>query len=110
MIFYPGFLIVLVLSEYGKSLKNYDHDPGKVHFSSNGNKSRTFLLFTDVHLDLMYKKTGDKSGFCRNKNARSPPADFGRIGCDTPLNLLQSALSAMKQKTRNPEFILMPGE
>jgi protein-arginine kinase activator protein McsA len=83
------------------------------HFIANTDKPVSFLLFSDIHLDLMYKKTADKHSFCRNANMKhSHIASYGRIGCDTPLALLQNALSAMKQKTKNLsklDFILVPG-
>ena len=90
----------------GKSLE-------KLRLTSNTHKTVSFLLFSDVHLDLTYKKTADKGGFCRNESIKSSQAaGYGRTGCDSPLSLLQNALSEMKQKTRHLpklDFILVSG-
>ena len=106
MIIYAGLIIVFAGLTSGKSLE-------KLHFIVNTHKSFSFLLFSDVHLDLMYKNTADKSGFCRNESIKSShTASYGRIGCDTPLSLLQNALSAMKQKTMHSSklnFIIVAG-
>ncbi len=101
IIMFAGLVLVS-----GKSLE-------KVHFTANTHNTVSFLLFSDVHLDLMYKKTADKGGFCRNESIKSShAAAYGRIGCDTPLSLLQNALSEMKLKTRRLpklDFILISG-
>lgn len=114
MIIYAGFLIVFSGLTWGKMLENNALDKSKLHATTNVDKPVSFLLFSDVHLDLMYKKTADKTGFCRNETIKSShTASYGRIGCDTPLSLLQTTLYAMKQKTSHLsklDFILLAGE
>ena len=116
MINYAGFIIVfaglscVVTSKHLKVLAK-----SKSHLTKSERNSASFLLFSDVHLDLMYRETADKSSFCRNTSIKGVcSAKFGRIGCDTPVCLLRNALSAMKRKARhlesNLDFILVPGK
>ena len=106
MFVHTGLMILLAGVVCAKTLE-------KPHFTANIDKSVSFLLFSDVHLDLMYKKTADKRGFCRNETIKSSHiASYGRIECDSPLSLLLNALSAMKpitKKLSKLDFILVPG-
>ena len=107
MFVHTGLMILLAGVVCAKTLE-------KPHFTGNINKSVSFLLFSDVHLDLMYKKTADKRGFCRNESIKSSHiASYGRVECDSPLSLLQNALSEMKpitKKLSKLDFILVPGD
>ena len=113
MIIHAGFIIVFATLIVGERLEKYHNSVSWNNW--NRNKSAVpFMLFSDVHLDLMYKKTADKSGFCINKSIKSShSATFGRFGCDAPLALVRNLLLAMEGQSRHlsssPEFLLMTG-
>ena len=74
----------------------------------------SFLLISDIHLDIFYKSRAGVKGYCRNSSMQSTyDAPYGKIGCDSPPQLLDEALHAMKQraaKLRNLDFVMLPGE
>lgn len=75
-----------------------------------------FIHLTDVNLDLKYNSSIPKRDMCRAANGSIKTAEFkaplGRIGCDTPLLLLESSLEAIKNATEDTKlnFILISGD
>ena len=75
-----------------------------------------FIHLTDVNLDLKYNSSIPKRDMCRAANGSIKTAEFkaplGRIGCDTPLLLLESSLEAIKNATEGTKlnFILISGK
>lgn len=75
-----------------------------------------FIHVSDVSLDLKYNGSIPRRDFCRPADGSSTTAEFkapfGRIGCDTPLMLLDSSLKAMKNATdgKNLAFVLISGK
>lgn len=75
-----------------------------------------FIHLTDVNLDLKYNSSIPKRDICRAANGSIKTAEFkaplGRIGCDTPLLLLESSLEAIKNATEGTKlnFILISGK
>ncbi|KAL9951354.1 hypothetical protein ACROYT_G044005 [Oculina patagonica] len=73
-----------------------------------------FIHVSDINLDLKYNSSISRSDFCRFNEAAKPTefgAPYGRIGCDTPVLLLNSSLEAMKNVSsgKNLEFVLISG-
>ena len=94
---------------------NHDETSEQNDIEDHKNKLH-FLWFSDLHLDLYYKPTASpdwSTSYCRNANESADyNAPFGRIGCDSPPELLRSALYAMKnvaRKSMKPNFIIMTG-
>ena len=75
-----------------------------------------FIHLTDVNLDLKYNSSIPKRDMCRAANGSIKKAEFkaplGRIGCDTPLLLLENSLEAIKNATEGTKlnFILISGK
>lgn len=104
-------LVIVIAVTYSKQLQcRDDHDN-----STESSKLISFLLFSDIHLDLFYKSVAaaGKDSFCRNESKPSTyNATYGRIGCDSPLELLHQLLNAMKQKANslsNLDFLMLSG-
>ena len=94
---------------------NHDETSEQNDIEDHKNKLH-FLWFSDLHLDLYYKPTaspGWSTSFCRNSNESADyNAPFGRTGCDSPPELLRSALYAMKNvagKSKKANFIVYTG-
>lgn len=102
-------LVVFIAVTYVKELQCRDDDDD----STQSKKLISFLLFSDVHLDLYYKSMAGKSSFCRNESEPSTyHAPYGRIGCDSPSELLDKVMNAMKQKANNLsnlDFVMLSG-
>lgn len=88
--------------------KEYDVD------EVDAKRSRSFLLISDIHLDIFYESQADVKGFCRNSSMQSTyDAPYGKIGCDSPPQLLDDALDAMQKraaKLGHLDFIMLSGE
>ena len=104
-------LVAFIVVTYVKELQCYDD--GDNHRESK--KLISFLLFSDVHLDPFYKSdsVAGKKSFCRNESMPSTyNAPYGRIGCDSPSELLHEVVNAMKQRANNLsnlDFIMLSG-
>ena len=104
-------LVIFIAVTYLKQLQCRDDDDN----STESSKLMSFLLFSDVHLDPFYKygAAAGKNSFCRNESKPSTyNATYGRIGCDSPLELLHQLLNAMKQKASslsNLDFLMLSG-
>ena len=113
-------LVILITVTYGKDLQCDDDDRNnqehtrRKNSSTESNNLISFLLFSDVHLDQFYKATAGIDSFCRNESEPSAyNAPYGRIGCDSPLRLLNDALNAMKKQANNLpnlDFIMLSGK
>lgn len=71
-----------------------------------------FLHVSDIHLDPFYDKSIDKTTRCHAAGSTSNAdyeAPYGRIGCDSPTDLLELTLSAMREKGDNAKFIILTG-
>ena len=106
-------LVILIALTYGMKLQCDDNDDNGTHKKSKSS-STSFLLFSDIHLDLFYKEgaPAGKMSFCRNESMPSTyNAPYGRIGCDSPLTLLNQVLSAMKEQESNVsvDFVMLSG-
>lgn len=86
-------------------------------FNSNsiGEYTSQFIYVNDMHIDILYDptsdKTNDSSGNCRRPyNASVKPYKFGQYGCDSPNTTVTSAFKAMGKFVENPKFILFGGD
>ena len=72
-----------------------------------------FWVFTDSHVDVLYRPDGDPASFCHNalslNNKTKILRKFGHINCDAPVNLITSALSAAKSIDSNIDFMIWLG-
>ena len=78
------------------------------------NNAIKFIHWSDIHYDPFYNETVPSKFFCREQLAQETAnylAPYGRIGCDSPLNLLENTLNAMKNITEDKEikFMLLTG-
>ncbi|CAF0876218.1 unnamed protein product [Rotaria sp. Silwood1] len=72
-----------------------------------------FWVFTDSHVDVLYRNDGDPTTRCRNvslTNMTKTNRKFGHFDCDTPRELLISTLSAAKKIDSNIDFIIWLGD
>ncbi|CAF3918527.1 unnamed protein product [Rotaria sordida] len=72
-----------------------------------------FWIFTDSHVDVHYRQDGDPSTGCHNvplNNMTKIIRKFGHFNCDTPNELVISALSAAKKIDSNIDFIIWLGD
>ena len=107
-------LLILIAVTYALKLPCDDNDDNGTHKKSRSS-STSFLLFSDIHLDLFYKEDAPagKMSFCRNESMPSTyNAPYGRIGCDSPLGLLNQLLNAMKEQESNVsvDFVMLSGD
>ncbi len=71
-----------------------------------------FWVFSDSHVDTLYRDDGDPATHCRNvtlNNMTKIIRKFGHFDCDTPTELLLSAFSAAKKIDSNVDFIIWLG-
>ncbi len=115
-------LVICIAVTYSMSLHcdddqttNREESGNTTNRQESGN-SISFLLYSDIHLDLFYKAqaASGKGSFCRNQSKLSTyNAPYGRIGCDSPLGLLNEVLNAMKQQANNLtnlDFVMLSGK
>eukprot|EP00794_Sanderia_malayensis_P008096 gene8096-8964_t len=81
-----------------------------------------FFHISDVHLDLYYDSKVNGKSFCRSmpNTLNITPvvaafeAQYGRVGCDSPMKLIHSTLTYMKSLTKdkkNPvDVVLLTGD
>ena len=80
-----------------------------------------FLHVSDMHLDLYYNKSTSTKSFCRsipntlNITPSLAPFEgpYGRVSCDSPLDLVQSSLNYMKSLSDDQneiKFFILSGE
>ena len=74
-----------------------------------------FWHISDLHLDYRYVSGGNASDNCHpmsdnTSSGDSNVRDFGDYRCDSPLLLVESALSAMSNITSSPDFIVWTGD
>lgn len=79
------------------------------------NNTIKFIHWSDIHYDPFYNETVPSKFFCRQQLALESDnylAPYGRIGCDSPLNLVENTLNAMKNITEDEEikFMLLTGD
>ena len=70
-------------------------------------------VITDVHLNLNYSSNIPREGaYCTEPSTLRTwdIAPYGRRGCDTPLVLLESTFSKMKEILPEPDFIFSGGD
>ena len=103
-------LVVFISLTYALNLQCQGEDDSQKVKSQN---LVSFLLFSDIHLDRFYNDTAASSTFCWNGSVSSKyTAKYGRVKCDSPRRLFQSALTAMKNRSSEQhkfEFILLTG-
>ena len=72
-----------------------------------------FLHVSDFHFDPLYDKSTDESTWCRrfaeSNSSAAYEAPYGRIGCDSPEELLTITLAGMKEKGNDAKFIILSG-
>ena len=109
-------LIVLLIVTYesGRHDKNSKNCFEKENLKATSSSIIKFLHLSDIHYDPFYDKTISNSFFCRQQMANSTAkyfAPYGRIGCDSPMFLLDNSLEAMRNVTVLEEvnFILLTG-
>ncbi len=78
-----------------------------------GKNKLKFLHVSDIHLDPFYDKSSDESTWCHRSAGSNSSADYeapyGRIGCDSPEELLTITLAGMKEKGKEAKFIVFSG-
>lgn len=107
-------LIVLLIVTYERG--NHDKHSRNCFEQEKATSSSIikFLHLSDIHYDPFYNKTISNSFFCREQIAKSTAkylAPYGRIGCDSPMLLLENSLEGIKNITLVEEvnFILLTG-
>eukprot|EP00795_Rhopilema_esculentum_P004337 gene4337-20546_t len=118
-IFFSLFLVCLVLLICAVVFKF--GCPSKVATSREKSQSPVikFLHVSDIHLDLQYNNSLSKKSLCRNLvNITSETAPFqalyGRVRCDSPEILVESALGFMRNlsltKLGKIDFFMFTGD
>ncbi|XP_012694248.2 acid sphingomyelinase-like phosphodiesterase 3b isoform X1 [Clupea harengus] len=77
-----------------------------------GESSGNFWHITDLHWDPTYKLGDDPTLVCNSSGSR-PAQKAGRFGdylCDSPWDLINSSIYAMKSILPDPDFILWTGD
>ncbi|CAF3750258.1 unnamed protein product [Rotaria magnacalcarata] len=72
-----------------------------------------FWVFTDAHIDVLYRPDGDPATRCRNAstgNRGRTIRKFGHFDCDASSELLSSTLTAAKKIDSNIDFIIWMGD
>ncbi|XP_056620325.1 acid sphingomyelinase-like phosphodiesterase 3a [Triplophysa dalaica] len=71
-----------------------------------------FWHISDLHLDPTYHVTEDHTKVCFSSKGipALDPGEFGDFLCDSPYQLILSALDYMKQADIQPEFIIWTGD
>ncbi|KAJ8405103.1 hypothetical protein AAFF_G00330240 [Aldrovandia affinis] len=74
--------------------------------------SGNFWHITDLHWDHTYKVSDNPELVCASSGARPVPnpGKFGDYLCDSPWDLINSSIYAMKDILPNPDFILWTGD
>ncbi|KAG7460996.1 hypothetical protein MATL_G00204920 [Megalops atlanticus] len=85
-----------------------DNRPQSIYVPSVGK----FWHISDLHLDPTYHVTDDHTKVCFSSKGHpaSNPGEFGDFMCDSPYNLILSALEFMRQADPTPEFIIWTGD
>lgn len=82
-------------------------------------QTANFFLISDIHLDIAYEEDYASSCKCHSVglNGRNVTIEqtqdwkpLGRFGCDSPLELLNSALYEMRAINSYPDYILVTGD
>ena len=70
-----------------------------------------FWQVTDFHYDANYSTTGDPNHMCHDGNGSLPGKNgyYGNYMCDSPWQLITSAVQAMHKIQPNPDFIIWTG-
>lgn len=67
-------------------------------------------MLADIHLDLFYKPDSSTTVLCRESTIKAESeAPLGRVGCDTPLILLNQVLLKASSIVK-PKFVLINGD
>lgn len=82
---------------------------------SEQRNSKKILLLTDIHLNQNYSSNVDKSNECSKKNRLIEyilnDEDYGKYGCDSNINLLESVLEDIKlQNNGKFDLIIINGD
>ena len=76
-------------------------------------KPLKFFHVSDIHFDPFYNASADEKTRCRYWEGSGTRADYeapyGRIGCNSPEMLWKIALSGMKEKGCDAEFMMISG-
>ncbi|KAL0211917.1 hypothetical protein RCL1_005543 [Eukaryota sp. TZLM3-RCL] len=67
-----------------------------------------FWSVNDIHLQWFYKANSNEKQECAAGYGTA--GTFGSFACDTPPNVIDSALEFMKEITDSPDFILLQGD
>eukprot|EP00118_Oscarella_pearsei_P009979 m.59030 g.59030 ORF g.59030 m.59030 type:complete len:495 (+) comp34857_c0_seq2:111-1595(+) len=107
-----GFAIALAVTWIKELPCSPQSNSGSVNFPE---KWLRFYHLADIHYDPYYDSSLAASpSFCRPapQNQSSYPAPYGRVGCDTPLALLNSAVKAMEvvDEEHTADFIVVTGD
>ena len=120
---FVSFIVALILFICSILLGFGCHSDTKTH--RGGSSPVAVLKFfhvSDIHLDLYYNSSTSRKSFCRsipntlNITPVAAPFDapYGRVECDSPKMLLNSALGFMKnlssQQGNDIDFILLTGK
>jgi len=79
--------------------------------------SRRVLLLSDLHANPRYTPTSSPSCHCvppsgpaQQCTPTRPASEYGQIGCDAPLPLVEAALAAASQAVPEPDAVLVSGD
>ncbi|KAL4657543.1 acid sphingomyelinase-like phosphodiesterase 3b-like [Arapaima gigas] len=72
----------------------------------------SFWHVTDIHWDPTYQVTNNPGRVCESTGTRPAPnaGKFGHYNCDSPWDLINSSVKAMKNILPEPDFILWTGD
>ena len=77
------------------------------------------LHLSDLHYDPIYNSNALNHRHCacnfvdeeKKNNCTAPTSvQYGRVGCDAPLSLIETALASAKANLPNPDFIVLTGD
>ena len=77
------------------------------------------LHLSDLHYDPIYNSNALNHRHCacnfvdeeKKNNCTAPNSvQYGRVGCDAPLSLIETALASAKANLPNPDFIVLTGD
>lgn len=109
-----SILIVILIVTYESGHK-YSTCTEQKNERAVSNDIIKFVHFSDIHYDPFYDKTIPQRSFCRKQISNSTAkytAQYGRIGCDSPIDLVQNSLDAIQNvsKMEDVSFILLTGD
>ncbi|CAG8449758.1 16567_t:CDS:2 [Funneliformis caledonium] len=87
----------------------------RINDINNAEMSGKFLHISDIHLDPYYLPNRNPKSYCRlyaSKLKKNKSGQFGTVGskCDSPLALVDSAFSFLKENFQDVDFVIYTGD